>query len=159
MAELMLVDEFGINKISDIVGDIKNPHKLMKRGVIFGHRDFNEINNIINQNKDFAVVSGMMPSGQMHIGHKMVVDQLKWYQDLGAMLSLPIADLEAYAARGISFEKGREIAVNEYLTNWIALGLYCKIWLLNHQIKLISISLEQFMVLTSQRILLIFKLL
>ena len=108
-----LVDEFGINKISDIVGDIKNPHKLMKRGVIFGHRDFNEINNIINQNKEFAVVSGMMPSGQMHIGHKMVVDQLKWYQDLGAMLSLPIADLEAYAARGISFEKGREIAVNE----------------------------------------------
>ena len=118
-----LVDEFGINKISDIVGDIKNPHKLMKRGVIFGHRDFNEINNIINQNKDFAVVSGMMPSGQMHIGHKMVVDQLKWYYDLGAMLSLPIADLEAYAARGISFQKGREIAINEYLTNWIALGL------------------------------------
>ena len=42
---------------------------------------------------------------------------------MGAMLSLPIADLEAYAARDMSFEKGREIAVNEYLTNWIALGL------------------------------------
>ena len=118
-----LVNQFGIGKISDIVGDVKNPQRLMKRGVIFGHREFNEINKLINQNKDFAVVSGMMPSGQMHIGHKMVVDQLKWYQDMGAMLSLPIADLEAYAARNISFEKGREIAVNEYLTNWIALGL------------------------------------
>ncbi len=118
-----LVNQFGIGKISDIVDDVKNPQRLMKRGVIFGHREFNEINNLINQNKDFAVVSGMMPSGQMHIGHKMVVDQLKWYQDMGAMLSLPIADLEAYAARTISFEKGREIAVNEYLTNWIALGL------------------------------------
>jgi tryptophanyl-tRNA synthetase len=53
----------------------------------------------------------------------MVVDQLKWYQQKGAMLSLPIADLESYAARGMSFEKGREIAVDEYLTNWIALGL------------------------------------
>ena len=118
-----LVNQFGIGKISDIVEDIKNPQLLMKRGVIFGHREFNEINKLINENKDFVVVSGMMPSGQMHIGHKMVVDQLKWYQDMGAMLSLPIADLEAYAARDMSFEKGREIAVNEYLTNWIALGL------------------------------------
>ncbi|WP_458453879.1 tryptophan--tRNA ligase [Methanobrevibacter sp.] len=118
-----LVNQFGIGKISEIVKDIKNPQRLMQRGVIFGHREFNEINNLINQNKAFAVVTGMMPSGQMHIGHKMVVDQLKWYQDMGAMLSLPIADLEAYAARGMSFEKGREIAVNEYLTNWIALGL------------------------------------
>ena len=118
-----LVNEFGIKKISDMIDSIKNPQKLMKRGVIFGHRDFDKINNLINENKSFAVVSGMMPSGQMHIGHKMVVDQLKYYQDLGAMLSLPIADLEAYAARGMSFEKGREIALNEYLTNWIALGL------------------------------------
>ena len=118
-----LVNQFGIGKISDIVSDIKNPQRLMRRGVIFGHREFNEVNDLINQDKEFAVVSGMMPSGQMHIGHKMVVDQLKWYQDKGAMLSLPIADLEAYAARDMSFEKGREIAVEEYLTNWIALGL------------------------------------
>ena len=118
-----LVNQFGIGKISDIIGDVKNPQRLMKRGVIFGHREFGEIVNLINQNKDFAVVTGMMPSGQMHIGHKMVVDQIKWYQDMGAMLSLPIADLEAYAARDMSFEKGREIAINEYLTNWIALGL------------------------------------
>ena len=86
-----LVNQFGIGDFNDIIGNIKNPQILMKRGVIFGHRNFDEINKIINQNKDFAVVSGMMPSGQMHIGHKMVVDQLKWYQDLGAMISLPIA--------------------------------------------------------------------
>lgn len=118
-----LVNQFGIQRISDIINDIKNPQKLMKRGVIFGHRDFDIINNKINKNEEFAVVTGMMPSGQMHIGHKMIVDQLKWYQDKGAMLSLPIADLEAYAARGISFEKAREITINEYLTNYIALGL------------------------------------
>lgn len=118
-----LVNQFGIGKISDIIADIKNPQRLMERGVVFGHRDFNEINNLINNDKEFAVVTGMMPSGQMHIGHKMVVDQLKWYQEKGAMLSLPIADLESYAARGMSFEEGRRIAVEEYLTNWIALGL------------------------------------
>ena len=118
-----LVNKFGIQKISDIIDEIKNPQKLMKRGVVFGHREFGEVNNLINKNEDFAVVTGMMPSGQMHIGHKMVVDQLIWYQEKGAMLSLPIADLESYAARNMSFEKGRQIAVEEYLTNWIALGL------------------------------------
>ncbi len=118
-----LVNHFGIQRISDMINEVKNPQRLMKRGVIFGHRDFDIINKKINNNEEFAVVTGMMPSGQMHIGHKMVVDQLKWYQDKGAMLSLPIADLEAYAARGISFEKAREITVNEYLTNYIALGL------------------------------------
>lgn len=118
-----LVEEFGIKKISDILNDLKNPPKLMKRGVIFGHRNFKEIINLINNKKDFAVVTGMMPSGQMHIGHKMIVDQLKWYQKQGAQLSLPIADLEAFAARGMSFEKGKQIAIEEYLTNYIALGL------------------------------------
>ncbi len=118
-----LVNQFGIQKISDMIDDIKNPENLMKRGVVFGHRDFDEINKKINNGEDFAVVTGMMPSGQMHIGHKMVVDQLKWYQDKGAMLSLPIADMESYAARSMSFTKARQIAVDEYLTNYIALGL------------------------------------
>ena len=118
-----LINKFGISKISDLLLDIKNPQRLMKRGVVFGHRDFDKINELINQKKDFAVVSGMMPSGQMHIGHKMVVDQLKWYQEKGAMLSLPIADLESYAARDMSFDKARQIAIDEYLTNWIAFGL------------------------------------
>ncbi len=118
-----LINQFGIEKISDIIGDIKDPQRLMKRGVVFGHREFKEINDLINKKEDFAVVTGMMPSGQMHIGHKMVVDQLIWYQKKGAMLSLPIADLESYAARDMSFEKGKQIAVEEYLTNWIALGL------------------------------------
>ncbi len=118
-----LVNQFGIQKFSDLINDVENPHRLMKRGVIFGHRDFDKVNNLINKKEDFAVVGGMMPSGQMHIGHKMVVDQLKWYQEKGAMLSILIADLESYAARDMSFEKARDIAINEYLTNYIALGL------------------------------------
>lgn len=118
-----LINQFGISKFSDIISDIKNPQRLMDRGVIFGHREFNEIIKLMNDNKEFAVVTGMMPSGQMHIGHKMVVDQLIWYQKQGATLSLPIADMESYAARSMSYEKARDIAVNEYLTNYIALGL------------------------------------
>ena len=118
-----LVNQFGIKDFSEIVGQIEDPARLMKRGVIFGHRDFDKLVPLINGKKDFGVMTGMMPSGQMHIGHKMVIDQLKWYFEKGASLSLSIADMESYAARGISFEKAKEIAINEYLANYIALGL------------------------------------
>ena len=42
-----LVNQFGIEKISDIIGEIKDPQRLMKRGVVFGHREFKEINDLI----------------------------------------------------------------------------------------------------------------
>ena len=83
-----LVNQFGIKDFSELLGKIEDPARLMKRGVIFGHRDFDKLVPLINGKKDFAVMTGMMPSGQMHIGHKMVIDQLKWYFEKGASLSL-----------------------------------------------------------------------
>lgn len=118
-----LVNTFGIKKFSDILDSIDQPARLMSRGVVFGHRDFDKLIPLLNSKKDFAVVTGMMPSGQMHIGHKMVIDQLKWYFEKGGILSLSIADMESYAARGISFKEAKDIAVKEYLANYIALGL------------------------------------
>lgn len=118
-----LVNHFGIKELGDILPTLENPACLMKRGVIFGHRDFDKIIKSINNKQNYAVVSGMMPSGRMHIGHKMIVDQLKWYDKENALLSLPIADMEAYAARGISFKDSKKLAIEEYIANYIALGL------------------------------------
>ncbi len=118
-----LTEQFGIKPFDEFKKEIDNPHILMKRGVIFGQRDYGRILKAMREGNDFAVVSGMMPSGKMHIGHKMIVDQLIWYQENGADIYIPIADLEAYSARGIEFEQSRELAIDEYLTNYIALGL------------------------------------
>jgi tryptophanyl-tRNA synthetase len=118
-----LTEQFGIKPFEDFKKDIDNPHSLMKRGIIFGQRDYGRIVKSMREGKEFAVVSGMMPSGKMHIGHKMIVDQLIWYQKKGADIYIPIADMEAYSARGIDFETSRELAISEYITNYIALGL------------------------------------
>ncbi|MGC9516912.1 MAG: tryptophan--tRNA ligase [Methanomicrobiales archaeon] len=118
-----LVNQFGIKPFADLMGDINNPNLLMRRKIIFGHRDFGKIIKSIRENKEFAVVSGMMPSGKMHIGHKMVVDQLIWYQHSGADIYIPIADMESYSARGVDFKTSKELAINEYIANYIALGL------------------------------------
>ena len=44
-----------------------------------------------------------MPSGQIHLGHKMVIDQAKWFQDLGGDVTITVADLEAHATRAVSY--------------------------------------------------------
>ena len=64
-----------------------------------------------------------MPSGRMHLGHSMVIEQVKWFQKLGGDVTIAVADLESQATRGVSLAKGREIALNEYVANYAALGL------------------------------------
>ncbi len=118
-----LVQQFGIKPFKDLLNDLTDPHLLMRRGIIFGQRDYGRIVKAIRDKEDFAVITGMMPSGKMHIGHKMVVDQIIWYEKHGADIYIPIADMESYSARGVDFEASRELAINEYITNYIALGL------------------------------------
>ena len=71
----------------------------------------------------FGVLTGLMPSGQMHLGHSMVVEQVKWFQQQGGDVTIAVADLESQATRGVSLEKGRRVALEEYIAHYAALGL------------------------------------
>jgi tryptophanyl-tRNA synthetase len=68
-------------------------------------------------------MTGMMPSGSFHIGHKMVADEIIWFQRKGAEVFICAADIESYLMRDIPLDKARKIAIEEYLTNYVALGL------------------------------------
>ncbi len=119
-----LLVNFGIEKFDKrLWEDLPNPHRLLRRGVVFGHRDFGRIKRAISEGKPWVILTGLMPSGKMHLGHKMVIDQVKYYQDLGADIFIAVADMEAYATRNISFERSRKIAIEEYISNYLALGL------------------------------------
>ncbi len=109
--------------IRDLIDDVPDPNHLMRRKIIFGHRDFDRILEAINEGEDYVVMTGLMPSGKMHLGHKLVVDQLIWYQEHGAEIYLCVADLEAHIARGLDLEEAREFAIEEYLKNYEAMGL------------------------------------
>lgn len=118
-----LMKEFGIRSFSEILPRISNPHRLMRRGVIFGHRDFERILEAMERGQPYAVMTGLMPSGPMHLGHKMVIDELIWFQKRGAEIFLCVADIEAQIMRGLPPQETDRIAVEEYLSNYIALGL------------------------------------
>jgi len=68
-------------------------------------------------------MTGLMPTGQMHLGHMLLIQQLVFYQKLGAKIYVCVADLEAYTARNKSLEELKKIAVEQYLINYQALGL------------------------------------
>jgi tryptophanyl-tRNA synthetase len=117
-----LFDEFGISRFDDTLGKIPKPHRYMRRHVIFGHRSYESVLDAMLSGKPFAALSGFMPSGKAHIGHKMVMEEIIWHQHRGGDAFLAIADMEAHAVRGISWEKCRELGINEYILSAIALG-------------------------------------
>ena len=116
-----ICEKFGLEKIDS--SKLPNPTHLHRRGIIFAHRDLDSVLNARKSGKSFGILSGLMPSGQMHLGHKMVIDQAKWFQDLGGDVTIAVADLEAHATRGLSLEKCRKYAVEEYISNYAGMGL------------------------------------
>lgn len=116
-----LRDEFGIQAFDAEV--LPEPSPLMERGVIFGHRGFDLVARAVRKADPWGVLTGLMPSGPMHWGHKLVLDQVIYYQNLGADITVTIADIEAWATRGMPLEKARNIAIENYVKNYLAMGL------------------------------------
>ncbi|MDY9926610.1 tryptophan--tRNA ligase [Methanosarcina sp.] len=117
-----LFEEFGISPFENVLPEIPCPHRYMRRKVIFGHRDYEQIAEAMRTGAPFSVMDGFMPSGKVHLGHKMVMDQIVWHQEMGASAFVGIADREAFSVRGFSWQKCREIGVEEYILSLIALG-------------------------------------
>ncbi len=119
-----LREQFGISAFGpDEWGVFDQPHDLFRRSMVFGHRDFERIADAVKAQDPWAVMTGLMPSGLMHLGHKMVVEQVIAHQKAGADVHIAVADFEAVAARGFTLEKARELAVDQYVLNYLALGL------------------------------------
>ncbi|AKB80428.1 Tryptophanyl-tRNA synthetase [Methanosarcina horonobensis HB-1 = JCM 15518] len=117
-----LFEEFGISPFENVLPEIPSPHKYMRRKIVFGHRDYEQIAEAMRTGAPFSVMDGFMPSGKVHLGHKMVMDQIVWHQEMGASAFVGIADREAFSVRGFSWQKCREIGVEEYILSLIALG-------------------------------------
>jgi tryptophanyl-tRNA synthetase len=116
-----LFEQFGIESFDEVLPHVPNPHYLMRRGVIFGHRDYTPVADAMRNDEPFASLSGFMPTGDPHIGHKMVFDEIIWHQQQGGDAYALIADLEAHAARELSWTEIDEHA-RSYILSLLALG-------------------------------------
>jgi tryptophanyl-tRNA synthetase len=116
-----LFEEFGIEEFGDVLEEVPDPHSLMRRAIIFGHRDYRPVAEAMREGEPFGALSGFMPTGDPHIGHKMVFDEIIWHQEMGADAYALIADLEARAARGMEWDD-IDAHARDYLLSLLALG-------------------------------------
>ncbi len=116
------MEKFGIEPIEE-VADRMPDHRFIRRGIVFGHRGMDDFLDARDEGDDFAMMTGIMPSGVFHFGHKCVVDQIKMYREMGAQVTIAAADIEAYNTRDMSLEESRKLVVEEYLRNYVALGI------------------------------------
>jgi len=122
---LRMIEEFGITPFTDeLLGRLPKPNRLMRRQVVFAHRDLDKVLKAVERKDRFYALSGIMPSApRIHFGNKMVVENMAYFQRLGADTYMLVADLESAATRGVSIEEARERALEFHIPAYIALGL------------------------------------
>jgi tryptophanyl-tRNA synthetase len=116
-----LFSEFGIEPITPALADLPVIPYFMRRGIVVGHRDYRQIASAIKNKTPFHILTGFMPSGHPHLGHLMVMKEVVWHVQQGGNGYVTIADREAHAVRGTSWEKCGEFG-KEYLACLYALG-------------------------------------
>ena len=113
--------DFGIESIDSVTDELPEVPYFMRRGIVVGHRDYRPIAQAIRNKTPFHILTGFMPSGHPHLGHLMVMKEVVWHVQQGGNGYITIADREAHAVRGLSWEKCDEFG-KEYLSCLAALG-------------------------------------
>src|SRR3989338_3636241 len=117
-----IIKDFGLEIFHSSI--FPNPNRIMRRGVVFAGRDLKIISDAINHRKKYYVLSGIMPSNEkIHFGTKMVVENIKYFQEHGAQTYILVADLEAASTRGVTLEEARKRALDFHIPAYVALGL------------------------------------
>ncbi|MBC8500685.1 MAG: tryptophan--tRNA ligase [Nanoarchaeota archaeon] len=117
-----LIKDFGLEVFNS--RGFPKPSRIMRRRVVFAGRDLKIIARCIKEKNPFYALSGIMPTNkELHLGNKLVVENLKYFQEHGAKTYILVADLEAQAARGVPLEEGRKRAMDFHIPAYIALGL------------------------------------
>ncbi len=117
------VVELGLESMDRFVKYCPFPSKYMKLGLTFAHKDIEIIAKAIADNKPWAVVSGLNPSGPLHLGHKVIFDELLWMQKHGAEVYIPITNDESFVVgKTNSLAEARKIAYEEVIPSIIAMG-------------------------------------
>ena len=117
-----LMSQFGVKSLSKLKNKFPVTHRFLRREIIFGHRDIENILNAIENKQPWAVLSGIKPTGEFHFGSLTTATEIVYFQKLGGKAFYCIADWEAYEDNGISPEDSLDTAVNN-VADILALGL------------------------------------
>jgi tryptophanyl-tRNA synthetase len=83
-----LIQQFGSQPLTpEIVARFeritgKKPHRFLRRGIFFSHRDIEQMLDLYEAGKKFYLYTGRGPSSEsLHLGHLIPFQFTKWLQD------------------------------------------------------------------------------
>lgn len=105
------IDQELVDRISRVSG--QRPHRFLRRGVFFSHRDMHQVLDAYENKKPFFLYTGRGPSSEaMHVGHLIPFIFTKWLQDMfDVPLVVQLTDDEKYLWKDLTQEDCYRFAV------------------------------------------------
>ncbi|WP_134671063.1 tryptophan--tRNA ligase [Halorussus marinus] len=118
-----LCERFGAEQVTDEQRSrFPDPHPMVRRGVFFAGRDVDRFLDAVERGDRVSVVTGVGPSGPMHLGHAMQFYHAKHLQEqIGASVYVPLSDDEKYFTKDLSLGEIGEYA-RQNLRDLLAVG-------------------------------------
>jgi tryptophanyl-tRNA synthetase len=102
-----LLAEFGADRFSEEQRSrFPDPsHPLVRRGVYYAGRDVDPFLDAVESGEPHSIVTGIGPSGPMHLGHLYAFSVAKYLQErTGATVYIPLSDDEKYFTKDLSLD-------------------------------------------------------
>ena len=121
---IRLCQDFGIQPIEEmeIPSSMFAVNRYLRRKIVFGGRDFDSIIKAIQDQRPWAVMSGIKPSGHFHLGTLTTASEIVEFQKMGGFVYYAIADIESYVDNGMDFQTSYKNAVDN-LADILTIGL------------------------------------
>jgi tryptophanyl-tRNA synthetase len=103
------IEEFGLETIDEVKKKMPLLTPYIEKGIIYAHKDFGIIVDAMIAKKSWAVVSGINPSGPLHLGHLALFKENRALQELGAEIFIPISEDESFV-----FDKAKSLGVARF---------------------------------------------
>ncbi|MFC4356981.1 tryptophan--tRNA ligase [Halobium salinum] len=103
-----LLDRFGADRLTpeQVARFSAPPHRLLRRERIFAGRDVDRFLDAAAAGEEVSVVTGIGPSGPMHVGHLSQFYFAKHLQDeFGARVYIPLSDDEKHLLKDLTLDE------------------------------------------------------
>ncbi|MBI2547403.1 MAG: tryptophan--tRNA ligase [Candidatus Aenigmarchaeota archaeon] len=119
-----VVKQFGLKPVDNSILDrIKNPNRFLRRGIDFGHIDFDKFLDAYEEKKPLAIMTGIKPTNEFHLGSKITAEKIIYFQkEFKAKVFFAVADLEGNVDNGLPLDQQAKTAVHN-VADLFALGL------------------------------------
>lgn len=113
-----LIDLFGCQRLDAAIIDRverltgRPPHRFLRRGLFFAHRDLNEILDLYEKGEKFYLYTGRGPSSEaLHLGHLVPFMFTKYLQDAFKVpLVIQLTDDEKFLWKNLTVEESKRLA-------------------------------------------------